>query len=103
MPIKPIDMQVLLPNVRRAAKPENVKNARNELAMQQQQIKEDKDIKDNQKKVSNLEQKDKAEIKNDQKEGQKKQHTSSKKKKEKEEEEKKVQMKAHGSTFDMKV
>ena len=105
MPIKPIDMQVLLPNVQKAAKPQNVKNTREDVAVHQQQQKDEKTLQNNQKRVSNLEQKEKSEIKNDQKEnrGHEKSPSKSKKKKEEEEEEKKIQMKVHGSTFDMKV
>ncbi len=102
MPIKPIDMQVLLPNVKRAARAENAKLAKEETAMQQQQVKDNKDIIANQNKVSNLERKEQNEIKNDQKEH-KETPQEKKKRKEKEEEEKKVQMKAHGSSFDLKV
>jgi len=105
MPIKPMDMQVMLPNVQKAAKPENVKNTRDEFALQQQHMKDDKTLQTNQKKVANLEQKDKSEIKNDQKENRGHEKSESKKKKDKdeEEEEKKIQMKVHGSTFDIKV
>jgi hypothetical protein len=102
MPIKPIDMQVLLPNIRRAAKAENVKLAKQETAMQQQQIHEDKNQVEQQNKVSNLEKKDQNEIKNDQKEH-RETPQEKKKREKKEEEEKKAQMKAHGSTFDIKV
>lgn len=103
MPIKPIDMQVLLPNVRRAARPDNVKLAKEEMAMQQQQITEDKELQKNQNKVSNLEKKDQNELKNDQNESRNQAESSKKKKQEKEEEEKKIQMREHGSTFDIKV
>ncbi|MBI9011947.1 MAG: hypothetical protein JEZ08_06910 [Clostridiales bacterium] len=103
MPIKPIDMQVLLPNVRRAARPDNVKLAKEEMAMQQQQITEDKELQKNLNKVSNLEKKDQNEIKDDQKESRNQSESSKKKKREKEEEEKKIQMREHGSTFDIKV
>jgi len=103
MPIKPIDMQVLLPNVRRAARADNVKLAKEEMTMQQQQITEDKELQKNQNKVSNLEKKDQNEIKDDQKESRNRSESSKKKKKEKEEEEKKIQMREHGSTFDIKV
>ncbi len=105
MPIKPMDMQVMLPNVQKAAKPENVKNARDEVALQQQHMKDDKTLQINQKKVANLEQKEKNDIKNDQKENRGHEKSKSKKKKDKdeEEEEKKIQMKVHGSTFDIKV
>ena len=102
MPIKPMDMQVMLPNIKRAARAENAKLAKEETAMQQQQVKDNKDVIENQNKVSNLERKDQNEIKNDQKEHQETPQEK-KKRKEKEEAEKEVQMKAHGSTFDLKV
>lgn len=100
MPIKPIDMQVLLPNIRRAARPENVKLAKEEMAMQQQQITEDKKLQKNLNKITNLEKKDQNELKNDQKESRNQAEASKKKKKEKE---KKDRMREQGSTFDIKV
>jgi UPF0716 family protein affecting phage T7 exclusion len=102
MPIKPMDMQVLLPNIRRAARPENVKQMRQEMAAQQQQIKQDKDDKINKNKVATLKQKDDNAIKNDQKQREK----NKKKKKKKDEDDNKDKKQAltdHPSHFDMKV
>lgn len=103
MPIKPMDMQVLLPNIRKAARADNVKAVKEDTASQQQQMIENKELEKNKNKVSNVEKKDQNEIKNDQKENKQESETSKKKKKEKEEEDKKIQMREHGSTFDIKV
>lgn len=106
MPIKPIDMQVMLPNIRKAARPENVKEAAKELASQQQQIHENKELEHQRNRVSKSEKKDQNEIKNDQERSKDKNKSKSKKKKEEEEEEeelKKKMMAGHGSKFDIKV
>lgn len=104
MSIKPIDMQVLLPNIRKAASPENLKNARNEMAQQQNHIKEKKDNEIKNNKVSNLEQKDQNDIKND-KESSSKNKDSKKNKKSKKEDSEEVKSidLNHGSRFDIKV
>jgi hypothetical protein len=101
MPIKPMDMQVLLPNIRRAARPENAKLAKDEQSMQQQQIQDKKELKEDQTKVNNLEQKDATAIKNDQKRHEREE--AKKKKKKEEEEKKKLVVKDRESKFDMKV
>lgn len=103
MPIKPIDMQVLLPNVKRAARPENVKQAAKEMSAQQQQIHEEKEIKQKGSKVQHTENKDQNSIKNDQKDRNSSQYHKKKKKKDEEEEEKKPVIPNHGTRFDIKV
>lgn len=104
MPIKPMDMQVMLPNIRKAAKPENVKNSREEMSLQQDQMKEKHKIEINKNKVSNLEKKDENDIKKDQ--SNKNKSTLKKKQKEKkdfENNESIINDVNHGSKFDIKV
>lgn len=102
MPIKPMDMQVLLPNVQRAAKPGNVKNATQEMASQQQQVSEAKNLQQQKQKVSHTKGKDKSEIKNDEKKHPR-DEKDKKKKKKKDDENKPKMRSSHGSKFDMKV
>lgn len=106
MPIKPIDMQVMLPNIRKAAKAENVKQAAKEMSAQQQQIHEDKQLEHDKNRVKNMEQKDQSAIKNDQKENKHESKSKKRKKKEDEddeEEKKKTLIPNHGTKFDIKV
>ena len=103
MPIKPIDMQVLLPQVQKANKAEINRQGRNEMAVQDQhtELKKENDVKRNQ--VTNMEKKDDHKLKNDldKKSSQKKQNKKKQSKNhDKEEKEKKPRVK-HG--FDMKV
>lgn len=103
MPIKPMDMQVLLPNIKKAARAENVKNSKQELAQQQGQIKNKMLVETKKNKVANLEKKDTNVIKDNKNRntdlGNRKKN---KRKKEEEEEEEKVKT-DHGNRFDMKV
>lgn len=105
MPIKPMDMQVLLPNVQKAAKPANVKNAKNELAQQQHHVQEKVVTETKKNKVSQLDKKDRNDIKDDKnKESLKKDKDKKKKKKGEKDDDQPVAVDVnHGSKFDIKV
>ena len=100
MPIKPMDMQVLLPNIKKAARAENIKNAKGELAQQQNHIKNKVLVETKKNKVANLEKKDTNIIKDNKNKDSK---NSKKKKKSKSEKEKDQIKTDHGNRFDMKV
>lgn len=100
MPIKPMDMQVLLPQVQKAARPETLKQNRQEMAVSENRIEQDKDNKLKKIHVSNLEKKDDHKLKNELDKKSSKEHKKNKKNKKEEEVEEKPVVK-HG--FDMKV
>jgi len=100
MPIKPIDMQVLMPQVQKATKAHAQKQHRPEAAMSEQTVEQQKDDTVKRNTVANLEKKDDHKLKNDlEKRSPKKRHKKKKKKKDDENENKPVVK--HG--FDMKV
>lgn len=103
MPIKPMDMQVMLPQVQKAAKSETQKNSRQDMAVSNQHLEQNKDDKVKRNKVANLEKKDDHKLKNDQEgHGSKKKKKKKKKKNNETEKEKKEKpVIKHG--FDMKV
>lgn len=103
MSITPIDMQVLLPNISKAARPENSKNARNESALQQSHIKEKAKLEIDKNKVSDLKKKDGNEIKNNQNSNSESNKKKRERKDKEDDEPNKINYFNHGSKFDIKV